>query len=374
MSLVTYIVNNRSGEPDDEGWIFNVDLHGKSTTTIQTALLSAVNVRLQWGASTNSPEHLLLHSTALTHTGNTRFHHLVGGNRSNSAIVATLVKRLTNKQNFDQYELLTSHRLHLKHPLHQLDFYLTDNHGDQVPVAKGYIHTYYQFELDRPITGSYKNEIIMDWTLSGSVTSNFDSNLVYTWNDNNDNTGTITGQTIDSTWVLNPVTNIVTVYWDFANQGTTQWYQLEVNPSQADQLIAVDDWNNVYTAGALVWTRDAGGFAVSTAEDWTDNGDNAGTVDGLDWEFDSTTGFINLDHGDGTNSVFNLTISGNKIRIKLESSTFPNYENLAADTQIYLEQSSTGSNAPVSGGEVTEPINGYDGEDIDWHIELTCHH
>ena len=52
--MLTYIVNNHSGEPDAYGNNFIVTLHGKSTQTVQTALLSACSVRLQAGASTNS--------------------------------------------------------------------------------------------------------------------------------------------------------------------------------------------------------------------------------------------------------------------------------------------------------------------------------
>ena len=159
--MLTYVINNQSGGKDAQGDTFNVSLTGKSTRTVQTAHIVAARVRLQHAAKVDATqEHLMMHSRALTSTGNTRFHHLVNGSRVNSHIVATLRKNLSNNGLYDEFELANTHRLHLRHPLHELDFYFTDNAGNRIPVGQGEDVTETVFQRDAAFRARTKRNSI----------------------------------------------------------------------------------------------------------------------------------------------------------------------------------------------------------------------
>ena len=371
--MLTYIVNNASGGIDFHGNTFHVTLDGQSTRTIQDASITAARLRLQYGATDEGVEHLMMHSKALTSTGSTRFHHLVEGRRSNSNIVCTMKKRLSNRKQYDEFELSTSHPLVLNHPLHQLDLFFTDSRGVAVPLGQGEEVTTTEFFLDEAITGLYKNQEIVTFDMDGNATAQFDGNLSYLWTETSPGVGTITGQVIDSTWEKDSTTNEITIYWDFANQGTSMWYKLEVGANKA-QLEAISDWNNVYVAGTVVWIKDSGNFSNATNETFVDGGEGSGTVDGNLWEFDPKTGHITV-HENGFKSTFSaINGSSDKIRLLLKYTSDPRYSSTPVDTQVYRENTSTGTGDPVSEVTETGPSNGFTGEEVLLHVELNCRH
>ena len=372
--MLTYIINNQSGGIDGYGNTFHVTLNGMSTRTIQHATVNAARLRLQYGATDEGVEHLLMHSRALTSTGNTRFFHLVNGHKQNSNIIATLKKRLTNRKQYDEFELSTTHPLTLNHPLHTMDLFFTDSRGKPVPLGEGEEVTTTEYVLNEAITGLYKNQEVFEMDLNGAATANFDGNLVYTFTETGEGVGTITGQVIDSTWEFDATNGELTVYWDFANQGTSQWYKMEVGSNKAE-LVAIDEWNDAYTPGDLIWTKNAGQWKNAQTETFVDNGDNTGTVDVVFlWTFSEATGHLTLVQGDFTTSFSLINGGSDKIRLLLKASNNPDYDGLAIDTQIYRENTSTGTDDPVETIVNTGPANGFSGEEILLHVELNCRH
>ena len=69
----------------------------------------------------------------------------------------------------------------------------------------------------------------------------------HTWTTTALYSGTITG---GHTWSYDPPTGIVTVLWN-ANAAT--WYTMEINPEDAQQLLAVADYGNIHTVGTVLW-------------------------------------------------------------------------------------------------------------------------
>ena len=370
--MLTYIVNNRSGNKDAYGNTFLVKLTGKSTRTVETCLVRSARLTLQQGAQgTGAQEHILMHSKALTSTGNTRFYHLVEGTRNNSHIVATLKKRLTNNGLYDEFELDHSYQLTLQHPLHILDFYFTDSFNNPIPIGQGEDVTSTQWSRQALFTGTYKEELNLTYDLSGLAELVPDV-VTYTWVGGSALSGTITGAT-NSTWTR--VGDVVTVLWQ---DDPAFWYKMKVGSNKA-QLIAIEDYNNIHTPGTVLWEKDSGQFAAAVSVEFSDTDDNFGSIDsGHTWEFSTTTGYLTLvDDSQGYITVLSAMLgASDKIRLKLVgSSTDPQYSETVAGSVLYRENSSTISGyEPVSSTVVTEPANGWSGEDVGLHVELDARH
>lgn len=369
--MLTYIVNNQSGQKDDLGNTFNVKLTGKSTRTIQTAQITAARIRLQQAAQSPAiQEHLLMHSQALTSSGNTRFYHLVEGTRKNSHIVATLRKKLSNNGLYDEFELASTHRLTLQHPLHALDFYFTDNAGARIPVGQGEDVTETVWQRDASFTATYKEELDLTYDFSGTAefvpwTAN------YTFQGGNQTSGTITGSP-NSTWTREG--EVITMLWE---DDPSLWYKMEVGGNKS-QLIAIEDYNSTYAAGTVIWEKASGQFASAVSVEFTDNNDDTGSVDtGHTWEFSKKTGHFTFTNTSTLTQTLTETYLGpnDKIRFKLISSDDPQYSETDAGTVLYRENATTISGyEPVSSEEVTSPANGWTGEDISLHVEINCLH
>ena len=369
--MLTYIINNQSGGKDSTGNTFNVGLTGKSTRTIVTAQITAARVRLQQAAQFGgSQEHLMMHSHALTSSGNTRFHHIVDGSRKNSHIVATLVKKHSNNGLYDEFELANTHRLTLQHPLHTLDLFFTDNAGNRIPVGRGEDETNTVWQRDAIFSGTYKEELNLTYDLSGLA--ELVPDLVdYTWVGGSALSGTITGTT-NSTWTRSG--DVVTVFW---SEDSAFWYKMKVGANKS-QLIAIADYNNIHPVGTVLWSKDAGQFASAVSVEFEDNDDNTGAVDpGLSWEFSTVTGLVTFENTSTlTKTVTEAYLGPNdKIRFKLESSDDPQYSSTDVGTVLYRENATTISGyGPVSSSQVTAPVNGWYGEDLSLHVELNCLH
>jgi hypothetical protein len=363
--MLTYIINNQSGGRDAYGNTFEVALTGKSTRTVMTAQISAARVRLQEGAkSTATKEHLLMHSRALTSSGNTRFHHIVGGSRQNSHIVATLRKTLSNNGQYDQFELANTHRLTLKHPLHRLDFYFTDNSGNPVPIGQGDDVTETVWQQDANFVDTYKEDLNLTYDSTGTIELVVD-NVNYTWAETTSTSGTITGPT-NSTWTR--VGNEYTILWG-GNSAT--WYKNEVNSSNKKQLLATQDYNDIHSPGTLIWEKE-GNFASPVSVTFTDDYDGTGSAGSLAWAFSTVTGFVTFT---GTyTTVLEPFLATDKIHFKIDSSDDPQYSSVANGTVIYSEDVTTTYAEPVSSSQVTTPLNGFTGEDLSIHVELNCLH
>ena len=369
--MLTYIVNNRSGNKDDFGNTFLVKLSGKSTRTIEKALVRSCRLTLQQGAQgTGVQEHLLMHSKALTSTGNTKFHHLVEGYRNNSNIVATLKKRLTNNGLYDEFELDHSYPLKLEHPLHTLDFYFTDCFNNPIPIGQGEDITTTVYQRDASFYGTYKEELDLTYDLSGVAefvpwTANF------TFAGGAASSGTITGSP-NSTWTRNG--SEIQMLWE---DDPLLWYKMEVGPNKG-QLVAVSDYNDTYTAGTVLWDKNSGQYASAVSVEFTDNSDGTGTVDtGHTWAFSTTNGqFTFTNTSTFTETQASAYLGPNdKIRFKLESSNDPQYDSVAAGTVLYRENATTITGyEPTSSSEVTAPANDWTGEDVGLHVELDCLH
>ena len=358
--MLTYIINNQSGGRDAYGNTFEVVLTGKSTRTVMTAQISAARVRLQQGAKSIGNEHLIMHSRALTSSGNTRFHHIVGGSRQNSHIVATLRKTQSNNGQYDEFALANPHRLTLKHPLHQLDFYFTDNSGNPIPVGQGDDVTETVWQQDASFVDTYKEELNLTYDLTG-VAEYSPASENFTWA-----AGTITGST-NSTWTRDG--DIITMHW---NDDSTQWYKMRVGTNKAN-LVAVEDWNNIYAVDEVLWEKASGQFGSATSVTFSDSGNGTGEIDSVPWAFSTVTGFVTLT-GVYTTVLVAFLGSNDKIRFKLESSDDPQYASVATDTVIYRENVTTTNQEPVSSSQVTRPLNNFTGEDLMLHVELNCLH
>ena len=370
--MLTYIVNNRSGNKDAYGNTFVVKLTGKSTRTIETCLVRSVRLTLQQGAQgTGAQEHILMHSKALTSTGNTRFYHLVEGVRNNSHIVATLKKRLTNNGLYDEFELDHSYQLTLQHPLHNLDFYFTDSFNNPLPIGQGEDVTTTVWQRDATFTGTYKEELDLTYDLSGLADFVPWTPSNFTFSGGSALSGTISGSP-NSTWTR--VDDVITMLWE---DDPLLWYKMEVGPNKA-QLIAISDYNDTYTAGTVLWTKASQQFGSAVSVEFSDTSDNFGSVDtGHTWEFSTITGyFLFTDDADGYTTLTEAYLGpSDKIRFKLVSSTDPQYSETAVGTVIYRENSSTITGyEPVSSSDVTAPANGWEGEDIGLHVELDARH
>ena len=366
--MLTYIINNQSGGRDAFGNTFEVVLTGKSTRTVMTAQISAARVRLQQGAkSTATNEHLLMHSRALTSSGNTRFHHIVGGSRQNTHIVATLRKTLSNNGQYDQFELANTHRLTLKHPLHQLDFYFTDSSGNPVPVGQGDDVTETVWQQDANFVDTYTEDLNATYDSTGTIELVVDS-TDYTWAETTPGgtSGTITGS-VNSTWTR--VGDIYTVLWG-GNSAT--WYKNEVNSANKKQLLATEDYNDIHSPGTLIWEKE-GNFASPVSVTFTDDYDGTGSAGSLAWAFSTVSGFVTFT-GTYTTVLEPYLGSNDKIRFKLDSSNDPQYSSVANGTVIYRENVTTTNQEPVSSSQVTRPLNDFTGEDLSIHVELNCLH
>ncbi|HIP08574.1 MAG TPA: hypothetical protein EYG65_02455 [Rhodospirillales bacterium] len=369
--MLTYILNNQSGSKDAMGNTFDVTLTGKSTRTIVTAQITAARVRLQHAAKADATqEHLLMHSKALTSSGNTRFHHIVDGARKNTHIVATLRKKLSNNGLYDEFELANTHRLTLKHPLHTLDMYFTDNSGTRIPIGQGVDVTNTVWQRDALFTGTYKEELDLTYDLDGLAELVPDV-VDYTWHGGNALSGTITGS-MDSTWTRDG--EVITVLWE---DDPAFWYKMQVGANKA-QLVAIEDYNNIHTPGTVLWEKDSGQFASAVSVVFTDNSDNTGSVDtGHTWAFSTVNGkFTFTDDITETETVASAYLGPNdKIRFKLVESNDPQYDSTAVDTVLYRENSTTITGyEPVSSAIITTPANGFYGEDLSLHVELNCLH
>ena len=104
-----------------------------------------------------------------------------------------------------------------------------------------------------------------DWDLTGTALLVID-NVNYTWASATDTlSGTITGAT-NSTWTR--AGGIITILWG-GNAAT--WYKVEIGDDM-DDLVAVSDYNNIYTPGDIVWTKASGVFlTIAVASTWTFN-------------------------------------------------------------------------------------------------------
>ena len=359
--MLTYIINNQSGGRDAYGNTFIVALNGKSTRTVVSAQVSAARLRLQRAAQVGATqEHILMHSRALTRSGNTRFHHIVNGSRVNTGIVATLRKKLSNNGLYDEFELAATHRLNLGHKLHELDFFFTDNSGLAIPVGQGDDVTETVWQRDASFTDVYKEELNLTYDLTG-VAEYSPASENFTWG-----SGTITGST-NSTWTRDG--DIITMHW---NDDSSQWYKMKVGTNKAN-LVAVEDWNNIYAVDEVLWEKASGQFGSATSVTFTDDGDGTGDVDGVEWVFSTTTGLFTFTSA--YVSVLEAFLGSNdKIRFKLESSTDPQYNGVPSGTVVYRENATTTSNEPVSSSQVTRPLNDWTGEDVALHVELTCLH
>ena len=300
-----------------------------------------------------------MHSRALTSSGNTRFHHIVGVSRQNIHIVATLRKTLSNEGLYDQFELANTHRLTLKHPLHQLDFYFTDNSGNPIPVGQGDDVTETVWQQDGSFVDTYKEELNLTYEL-------VPDSVNYTWAETDSTSGTITGTT-NSTWTRSG--NEYTVLWG-GNSAT--WYKMEVG-SNKKQLLATSDYADIHSPGTLIWEKASGQFANAVAVTFTDNYDGTGSVGSLAWAFSTVTGFVTFT--DSYTTVLEPYLGSNdKIRFKLDSSDDPQYSSVANGTVIYSENVTTTNQEPVSSSQVTRPLNDFTGEDLSIHVELNCLH
>ena len=364
--MLTYIINNQSGGRDAYGNTFVVTLDGKSTRTIVSANVSAARVRLQGPAkSVGTKEHLLMHSRALTRTGNTRFHHIVNGSRVNSHIVATLRKKLSNNGLYDEFELANTHRLTLGHNLHELDFYFTDNSGNPIPVGQGDDVTSTVWQQDANFVDTYKEDLNLTYDSTGTIELVVDS-ANYTWAETNSVSGTITGS-VNSTWTR--VGDIYTILWG-GNSAT--WYKNEVNSANKKQLLATEDYNDIHSPGTLIWEKASGQFATAASVTFADDYDGTGSAGSLAWAFSTVTGFVTFT---GTYStVLEASLATDKINFKFESSTDPQYSSVANGTVIYSEDVTTTYQEPVSSSQVTTPLNDFTGEDLALHVELNCLH
>ena len=364
--MLTYIINNQSGGRDAYGNTFVVSLNGKSTRTIVTAQVSAARVRLQ-GPAKPSPtkEHILMHSQALTRSGNTRFHHIVNGSRVNSHIVATLRKKLSNNGLYDEFELANTHRLTLGHNLHELDFYFTDNSGNPIPVGQGDDITETVWQRDASFYDIYKEELNLTYDLTG-VAELVPDTANYTWAETDSVSGTISGAT-NSTWARSG--DEITVHWG-GNSAT--WYKMELGANKA-QLVAISDYADIHLPGTVLWEKASGQFGSAVSVTFTDNGDGTGDVDGTDWVFSTVTGLFTFT-GSYITVLEAYLGSNDKIRFKLDTSTDPQYVGIPSGTVVYRENVTTTNQEPVSSNQVTRPLNDFTGEDIALHVELNCLH
>ena len=366
--MLTYIVNNQSGGRDAYGNTFVVPLTGRSTRTVATARIHTARVRLQQAAQSHAvQEHLLMHSRALTKTGNTRFHHIVGGARANTHIVATLRKTQSNHGLYDEFELSNTHPLTLHHPLHELDFYFTDNAGTAIPVGKGDDVTSTVWSRDASFYGTYKEELNLTYDLSGLAELVPDV-VSYTWVGGGATSGTITGTT-NSTWTRDG--GIITVLW---GGDSAFWYNMELGANKGT-LVAIDDYNSIHSPGTVLWDKNSGQFASAVSVDFTDNSDDTGAVDSTAWLFSTVTGNFTFAGANGDTVASAYLGPNDKIRFKLVESADPQYDGVAVDTVLYRENAvSISGYEPVSSAQVTEPANGWDGEDLSLHVELNCRH
>lgn len=370
--MLTYILNNQSGSKDALGNTFDVTLTGKSTRTIVTAQITAARVRLQQAAKANATqEHLMLHSKALTSSGNTRFHHIVDGARKNTHIVATLRKKLSNNGLYDEFELANTHRLTLKHPLHTLDLYLTDNSGARIPIGQGEDVTETVWQRDALFTGTYKEELDLTYDLSG-LAEFVPTGNDYTFVGGAATSGSLTG-TPNSSWTRE-ADGVVTLLWE---DDENEWYKMQVGANKS-QLVAIEDYNSTYIAGTVMFAKASQQFASAVSVEFTDNSDNTGSVDsGHTWVFSTVNGkFTFTNTSTLTETVASAYLGPNdKIRFKLVESNDPQYDSTPVDTVLYRENAITISGyEPVSSALVTSPANGFYGEDLSLHVELNCLH
>ena len=368
--MLTYILNNRSGAKDAYGNTFIVELNGKSTRTVETALIRSARLTLPQAAQGDgTQEHILMHSRALTSTGNTRFFHLVNGRRTNDHIVATLRKRGTNNGLYDEFELDHSYQLHLQHPIHTLDFYFTDNHGTAIPVGQGEDVTTTVWSRDASFYDVYKEELNVTYDSTGTIELVVD-NVNYTWAETNSTSGTITGPT-NSTWTRSG--NFYTILWG-GNSAT--WYKLEVNSANKKQLLATEDYNDIHSPGTLIWEKASGHFANAASVTFSDNGDNTGSIGNISWLFSTVTGYFTLTTDPAVYTTVCEAFLGTSdlIRWKLVSSDDTQYTSVSLGTVLYREDVSTVIIEPVSSAQVTGPANNWYGEDIGIHVELDARH
>ena len=104
-----------------------------------------------------------------------------------------------------------------------------------------------------------------NFIFAGTVYGDFASST-FTWTATDAYSGTISGghsYSYDGTYV--------TVLW---TNDAAQWYKLEVNDDSPEQLLAVSDYNDIWSPGTVIWTHQGVGFRTSHTCDVDLNGAN----------------------------------------------------------------------------------------------------
>ena len=128
----------------------------------------------------------------------------------------------------------------------------------------------------------------------------------------------------------------------------------------------------------MLWGKSSGQFASAVSVVFTDNQDDTGSINsGHTWVFSTVNGkFTIVNTSTLTETIASAYLGPNdKIRFKFVESNDPQYDELTIDTVLYRENATTITGyEPTSSNVVTNPSNGYYGEDLSLHVELNCLH
>ena len=265
-----------------------------------SASVTQFHITLEHG---DSAQQFTLNSTALTAASTSNNRQLRPD--SNEEITGTALGHL-RCINYDatigHYELTQPVTLsygNMEQRFESIDFFVTDNTGNSNTLKTNVIDSVdrYDFAGDWLFDENNTNQAAVltqtwgptseevggaldlpgdDWDLTGTALLVTD-NTNYTWAETDDTSGTITGNT-NSTWTRDGGT--ITILWG-GNANT--WYKVEIGDDLND-LVAVSDYNDIYTPGDVVWTKASGDFLSTSESTWTYSYDN-GTIT-IKWEDD----------------------------------------------------------------------------------------
>ena len=251
----------------------------------------------------NPPAQLTLRSAALSENTSSRTRELSSAGAETTTDVlghVTLVHSVaTGTAHFQLQRPVAVTYGNFKHKVPSMDFYLTDHTGARVNFLMTATETItrYDFAGDWLFDENNTNQAAVltqtwgptseevggaldlpgdDWDLTGTVLLVTD-NTNYTWAETDDTSGTITGAT-NSTWTRDG--GVTTILWG-GNAST--WYKVEIGDN-LDELIAVSDYNDIYTPGDVVWTKASGDFLSTGDSTWSYSYGN-GTIT-IKWEDD----------------------------------------------------------------------------------------